>query len=143
MVRPYTQLPSRPIPNLFKAVSAIVVAMEMISDFCKKLKFKKRIIMVTNGDMPMDLDADMIEQIGKRLQEQSIELTILCVQVNPYCALSIANSLPSGVDFDDVDDEDGYHEDGKSDVKVCHFGGLQVRPRLTSSSARTRLLSES
>lgn len=57
------------------AISALVVAIQMISTFCKKLKYERRIILVTNGRGAMD--ADDVEHIVKKIKEDNIELVIL------------------------------------------------------------------
>ena len=49
------------------AITAIVVAIKMIMEKCKKLKYKKRIILVTNS-RGRDLDADQLSDIGKKLE---------------------------------------------------------------------------
>lgn len=52
----------------------------MIIKFCKKLKYTRRIILVTNGTGSMD--ADGLADIVSKLKEDSIELTILYVCPN-------------------------------------------------------------
>ncbi|KAF3158063.1 ATP-dependent DNA helicase II subunit 2 [Orbilia oligospora] len=73
-------------------VSALVVALDMIEKYCKKLKYIRNIVFLTNGTGNFDFDGinDIIEQIT----EQKINLTIL------------------GVDFDDL--EFGVVEKDKS-----------------------------
>jgi len=70
----WTDLNSRML-IAFTAISALVIAIQMISSFCKKLQYQRRIIMVTNGRGSMD--ADDVEQIVGKLKEDNIELVIL------------------------------------------------------------------
>ncbi|KAK4224152.1 ATP-dependent DNA helicase [Podospora fimiseda] len=79
------------------ALSAIVVAITMIEEFTKKLKFKRRIILVTNGESPIDDEDDSITDVAEKLNEHNIELVII------------------GVDFDDP--EYGFKEEDKSRAK--------------------------
>lgn len=78
------------------AISAIILAIQMINVFTKKLKYKRRIIMVTNGLGKMSDDG--IGEIGRKLREDSIELVIL------------------GSDFDDP--EYGFKEEDKHPRKT-------------------------
>ncbi|KAG6251553.1 hypothetical protein E4U23_000520 [Claviceps purpurea] len=73
------------------AISAIVVAIDMMDTFTKKLKWIRRIVLVTNGQGVMD--ADDIEDIARKMNDSKIQLTIL------------------GVDFDDF--EYGFKEEDK------------------------------
>jgi len=59
------------------AVSAIVIGIEMINDFTKKLKYKRQIYLVTDAEGP--IDGDEIDEIAKKINESNIELTILSV----------------------------------------------------------------
>lgn len=77
------------------AISAIILAIQMIADHCKNLKYKKRIILVTNGLGV--IDADDIDQISIKIRGDNIELIIL------------------GVDFDDPDF--GFKEENKDATK--------------------------
>jgi len=47
----------------------------MITAYCKKLKYQKKIVLVTNGRGPMD--ADDIEEITKKMNNDGIELVVL------------------------------------------------------------------
>lgn len=47
----------------------------MISSFCKKLQYQRRIILVTNGRGSMD--ADDVEHIVSKIKEDNIELVVL------------------------------------------------------------------
>ncbi|TKA69171.1 hypothetical protein B0A49_04616 [Cryomyces minteri] len=78
------------------AISAIVIAIQMIDNHCKKLQYSKRIILVTNGRSVMD-DED-VPQIASKLKEDNIELIII------------------GVDFDDP--LYGYKEEDKDETKA-------------------------
>ncbi|KAK3504968.1 ATP-dependent DNA helicase II subunit 2 [Neurospora crassa] len=73
------------------AISAIVVALRMIQTFTKKLKYKRKIIVVTNGESP--IDDDQSEEVANMLNDVGIELIVL------------------GVDFDDA--EYGFKEEDK------------------------------
>ncbi|KAK6353706.1 ATP-dependent DNA helicase II subunit 2 [Orbilia blumenaviensis] len=77
-------------------VSALVVALDLIEKYCKKLKYIRNIVLLTNGTGKFDFDGvdDIIEQI----REHKINLTVL------------------GVDFDDP--EFGFLETDKSPVKA-------------------------
>ncbi|GAP87748.1 putative ATP-dependent DNA helicase 2 subunit 2 [Rosellinia necatrix] len=76
-------------------ISAIVLAIEMIEKLTKKLKYNRKIILVTDGEAPMD-NSD-IEDISEKMKKSGIQLTVL------------------GVDFDDA--EFGFKEEDKSVVK--------------------------
>jgi ATP-dependent DNA helicase 2 subunit 2 len=78
------------------AVSAIILAIQMIVTYCKKLKYKRRIVLVTNclGWM----SNEDLDQITKKIKEDNIELVVL------------------GTDFDDP--EYGFKEEGKDPQKV-------------------------
>lgn len=80
------------------AMSAIIVAAEMIGQFTKKLKYTRRIYLVTDGQGP--IDGDDVEQISSRLNELDIELVVL------------------GVDFDDS--EYGFKEEDKPQLKAAN-----------------------
>ena len=57
------------------AVSAIVVAVEMMDSFTKKLKWNRKIVLVTDGLGPVD--ADDIGHISKKMNDSNIQLTVL------------------------------------------------------------------
>lgn len=80
------------------AMSAIIVAAEMIGDLTKKLKYTRRIYLITDGQGP--IDGDDVEQISSRLNELDIELIVL------------------GVDFDDT--EFGFKEEDKPQIKATN-----------------------
>ncbi|KAI9166682.1 ATP-dependent DNA helicase II subunit [Paramyrothecium foliicola] len=78
------------------AISAIVVAVDMIDTFTKKLKWTRKIVLVTDGQGPVDSDG--LGDIAKKMNDSNIQLTVL------------------GVDFDDA--EYGYKEEDKSHTKA-------------------------
>ncbi|MCJ1432282.1 ATP-dependent DNA helicase II subunit 2 [Xylographa pallens] len=78
------------------AISAIVLAIEAITKYCKKLKYKRKIVLVTNGQG--SLDTDDVSEITSKIKEDNIELVIL------------------GVDFDDADY--GFKEEDKDSEKA-------------------------
>lgn len=78
------------------AISAIVVAIQMIVLQCKKLKYTRRIILVTDAKLHMET-ADL-GQVTSKLKEDEIELVVL------------------GVDFDDP--EYGFKEEDKDPIKA-------------------------
>ncbi|KAI0901441.1 ATP-dependent DNA helicase II subunit 2 [Annulohypoxylon nitens] len=77
------------------SISAIVLAIDMIERFTKKLKYKRKIILVTDGEG--SVDPDDFDDIAGKIKDCGIELTVL------------------GVDFDDV--EFGFKEEDKSSQK--------------------------
>lgn len=78
------------------AISALVVAIQMITTTCKKLQYLRKIVLVTDARGP--IDADDLSQITEKLKADSIELVIL------------------GADFDDA--EYGFKEEGKDATKA-------------------------
>lgn len=62
------------------AISALVLAIQMIITQCKKLKYKRRIVLVTNGQGPMN--PDNLSEITKKIKEDNIELIVLLVSVD-------------------------------------------------------------
>lgn len=78
------------------AISALVIAIQLIADKCKHLKYKKNIYLVTNGNGA--IDADDITEITSKIKSDGITLTIL------------------GVDFDDADV--GVKEENKDPQKA-------------------------
>ncbi|PGH15087.1 ATP-dependent DNA helicase II subunit 2 [Helicocarpus griseus UAMH5409] len=77
-------------------ISSLILAIDMISRYCKKLKYKRRIVLVTDGTGSMDTDG--IDGIVRKIKEENIELIIL------------------GVDFDDP--EYGFKEEDKDPSKA-------------------------
>jgi ATP-dependent DNA helicase 2 subunit 2 len=57
------------------AVSAIVVALSMIEAFTKKLKYNRKIILVTNAESP--IDDESLEDVANRLNDSNIELIVM------------------------------------------------------------------
>lgn len=57
------------------AISAIVIATMMINEFTKKLKYQRKIVLVTNGRGFMD--GDDIDDISAKLNEDNISLLVL------------------------------------------------------------------
>ncbi|KAF3904370.1 hypothetical protein AA313_de0209514 [Arthrobotrys entomopaga] len=77
-------------------ISALVVAIDIIERYCKKLKYIRNIVFLTNGNGRFDFDG--IDDIVKQIKDQGIKLTVL------------------GVDFDDS--EFGFKEEAKSSRKA-------------------------
>lgn len=94
------------------AISAIVVALSMIEVFTKKLKYNRRIILVTNGETP--IDDESLEDVAGRLNDSNIELVVMYVQ-RLFLSGCHADTA-SGVDFDDADY--GFKEEDKSSGKA-------------------------
>ena len=82
--------------GLGDAISAIVVAIQMIEKKCRRLKYIRRIVLVTNGRG--ELDGDQTAEISAKIKEEGIQLTVL------------------GVDFDDEDY--GFKEEAKDPAKA-------------------------
>lgn len=57
------------------AVSAVVLAVDMIEKFTRTLKYKRRIYLVTDGLAP--IDGDDIDSIAKKINHDGIELIVL------------------------------------------------------------------
>jgi ATP-dependent DNA helicase 2 subunit 2 len=57
------------------AISAIVTALMMIQKYCKKLKYKRKIVLVTDGREP--IDEDTINEVSKKINEEGVELTVM------------------------------------------------------------------
>lgn len=56
-------------------VSALVIAISMITAFCRHLKYVKNIVMVTDGRGGFDMDGS--EAIAGQLVREGINLTVL------------------------------------------------------------------
>lgn len=85
--------------NTGDAVSAIVVAIDLVDNAApQRLKYKRKIVLVTDGQGP--IDEDSLEEIWARINELNIELTVV------------------GVDFDDPDY--GFKEEDKTRVKTTN-----------------------
>ncbi|EEU46616.1 uncharacterized protein NECHADRAFT_68667 [Fusarium vanettenii 77-13-4] len=86
------------------AISAIVVAVDMMDTFTKKLKWNRKIILITDGQGPMD--ADGLSDISKKMNDSNIQLTVL------------------GVDFDNPDY--GFKEEDKPNTKEENEKSLKL-----------------
>ena len=64
------------------AISAIVLAVQMIIDYCKHLKYKRKIVLVTNGSGVV-MDADSVDAIISKIREVGIELVVMLVFLCP------------------------------------------------------------
>ncbi|KAJ5212171.1 uncharacterized protein N7498_003817 [Penicillium cinerascens] len=82
--------------NKGDAISSIVIAIQMISAYCKKLKYKRKIVLVTNGTGVMNSDG--IDEIQKKIKDDNIEFAVI------------------GADFDDP--EFGIKEEDKDSLKA-------------------------
>ncbi|KAJ6020588.1 hypothetical protein N7540_006092 [Penicillium herquei] len=78
------------------AISALVLAIQMITAQCKKLKYKREIVLVTNGTGL--INSEGLDQIKEKIEEDDITLKIL------------------GPDFDDP--ESGVKEEDKDERKA-------------------------
>lgn len=65
----------KPPADEIAAISSIVIAIQMIITHCKKLKFKRKIVLVTNGTGVMSNEG--LSEIQRKIQEDSIELLVL------------------------------------------------------------------
>ena len=63
--------------DLKQAISSLVIAIQMISTFCKKLKYKREIVLVTNGTGL--INSEGLDQIKEKIKEDNIKLTVLYV----------------------------------------------------------------
>lgn len=78
------------------AMSALIIAIQMIANTCKKLQFQRKIVLVTDARGTMQVDD--LESITSKIKEDGIQLVVL------------------GVDFDDP--EYGFKEEGKDGTKA-------------------------
>lgn len=62
------------------AISAIIIAIQMISRYCKKLKYQRRIVLVTDGRG--FIDEDGVPEISKKMKQEGIELIVVYVKKN-------------------------------------------------------------
>lgn len=58
-----------------KAISSVILAIDMITRYCRKLKYKRKIVLITNGKGVMDPDG--IDGIVAKIKEEDIELVVL------------------------------------------------------------------
>ncbi|KAL9049711.1 MAG: hypothetical protein Q9206_005394 [Seirophora lacunosa] len=86
------------VDRVRNAISAIIIAIQMITKHCKKLKYKRKIVLVTDGRGVLEEDPDSVSEITKKITEDAMELVII------------------GVDFDDP--EYGFKEEDKDPQKV-------------------------
>lgn len=86
--------------------------MQMIIEYTKKNKYKRKIVLVTNGTGVMS--DDNIEGIIEKMKEVNIELVIMYVSCR--CDFTFMLILLSGADFDDA--EYGAKEEDKDSRKV-------------------------
>lgn len=63
------------------AISAIVVANQLICTFTRKLKYDRKIVLVTNGRGTMDDDEEQIAEVAKKLNDDGIELVVMYVSI--------------------------------------------------------------
>lgn len=56
-------------------ISAIIIGIQMITKHCKRLKYQRRIVLVTDGRGPAD--PDQIIEITKKIKEEGIELIVM------------------------------------------------------------------
>lgn len=89
-------------------ISAIIIAIQMITKYCKKLKYIRRIVLVTNARG--SIDGDGLPDITQKIKDEGIELLVV------------------GVDFDDP--EYGFKEEDKELRKITNEGILK---KLTDS----------
>lgn len=85
------------------AISAIVLAIDMMDTFTKKLKWVRKIVLITDGHGA--IDGDDVSDISKKIDESNIQLTVL------------------GVDFDDP--EIGFKEEDKPEAKAQNESALK------------------
>ncbi len=88
------------------AISAIVIAIQMITKYTKKLKYKRKIVLVTDGQGSLDADPEGIAEISKKIKADEMELVVL------------------GVDFDDPDY--GFKEEDKDFEKLTNEETLKA-----------------
>ncbi|OQD77574.1 hypothetical protein PENDEC_c002G05822 [Penicillium decumbens] len=82
--------------NKGDAISSIVIAIQMISAYCKKLKYKRKIVLITNGTGTMNSEG--IDEIQRKIRDDGIDFAVI------------------GVDFDDP--EFGVKEEDKDSLKA-------------------------
>jgi ATP-dependent DNA helicase 2 subunit 2 len=92
------------------ALSGVIIGVDMIMQHCRHLKYKKKIVLVTNGTGNMD--DDDIENTAAEIKKNDIELVVL------------------GVDFDDA--EFGFKEEDKHPIKAKNEASLRRLVELSS-----------
>lgn len=80
------------------AVSALILAINMIIKHCRQNKWIRKIVLVTNGSGHIDTDPGNTKEIIKKINSDGIKVVVL------------------GVDFDDP--EYGFKEEDKSPIKA-------------------------
>ncbi|KAI8967494.1 SPOC like C-terminal domain-containing protein [Mycotypha africana] len=63
-------------------LDAVIVAIQMIVDHCRKLKYQKRIVLFTNAEQPIDWD-DM-DAVGEMMEANDISLIVVGSDYEPY-----------------------------------------------------------
>ena len=106
----------------------------MIAKYCKKLKYRRKIVLVT--DARGVIDADDASEITKKIVAEGIELVVVYVDCILIDRRRKMLKFCSGVDFDDPDY--GFKEEDKSatkvyDIEYCYYHNFW---RLTSRIAR-------
>jgi Ku70/Ku80 N-terminal alpha/beta domain. len=98
--------------DFIQAISSIVIAMQMIIEYTKKNKYKRKIVLVTNGTGPMsDDNIEGIIERWKKLTLSSWSCMFLAVVYFTFMLI-----ISSGADFDDA--EYGVKEEDKDSRKV-------------------------
>ena len=77
------------------AISAIVIAIQMINKHCKKLKYKRKIVLITDGRGSMD--ANDISQITEKIKSDEMELVIMYATDRWFKRMTINRSQWSGL----------------------------------------------
>ena len=70
-----------------QAISAIVIAIQMITKHCKKLKYKRKIVLVTDGRGSMD--ADGMSEITEKIKTDNMELVVMYVLDRNFTKMAI------------------------------------------------------
>lgn len=87
------------------AISALALATHLITQHCKKLKYIKNIVLVTNAT-PDVYDVDELDSIAAQLQLQNINLAVL------------------GIDFDDPDGGPPHEHEGRDPAREANQAAL-------------------
>lgn len=64
------------------AISAVVIAVDMIAAFTKKLKYKRRVYLITDATAPMD--GDDLGDIIAKINDDGVELIVLYVDAGNH-----------------------------------------------------------
>ena len=64
-----------PAKSSLLAISAIALAVNMIAKHCKKLKYRRKIILVTNGSG--DMDSEGSEDIIDKIKSDEMDLVVV------------------------------------------------------------------